>query len=135
MSALDYFKDVVFNKYAQFDGRARRSEFWYFVLINMLIQLVVGGLGEMMGSFLFQGLSGLISLALLVPGIAVAVRRLHDTGRSGWNLLWALLPIVGAVILIVFYAKDSDPGSNQYGPNPKTGESDDGLFDDFVGQE
>lgn len=114
MSFMDAVKVCLTEKYVNFSDRARRSEYWYFVLFNFLISAAAGIIfGE--GGVV----TGLISLALLLPGIAVSIRRLHDTGRSGWNLLWVLLPVIGWIVLIVFYVGDSQPGTNQWGPNPK----------------
>jgi uncharacterized membrane protein YhaH (DUF805 family) len=107
----------VLKKYAVFDGRARRTEYWMFVLFNVLISFGLGFLEGALG--IPSVLSGLYGLAVLVPGIAVSVRRLHDTNRGGLWVLLALIPLVGAIILIVFMAQDSDSGENQYGPNPK----------------
>lgn len=98
-----------FGKYATFEGRARRSEYWWFALFNFLVGTLLGWIPV---------LGWLICLALLLPGIAVCVRRLHDTGRSGWWLLLVLIPIVN-LVLIFFYALDSTPGTNEYGANPK----------------
>ncbi|WP_162342566.1 DUF805 domain-containing protein [Cyclobacterium salsum] len=113
---FDYFLDVIKNKYAQFDGRARRSEYWYFVLFNILISLGIGIVGTLLD---LSFLSMIYSLAIFIPGIAVAVRRLHDTGRSGLWVLIGLIPVIGVIVLIVFLVEDSKP-ANQYGPNPKT---------------
>ena len=108
----------VLKKYAVFQGRARRAEFWYFVLFNFIISFVLafieGLLAENSGV-----LTGLYSLAILIPNLAVSARRLHDTGRSGWWLLIGLIPLIGAIVLIVFWCQDSQPGDNEYGPNPK----------------
>jgi len=112
-----YFLDIFKFKFAHFIGRARRSEYWYFVLFNLIVSL---GLG-MVDAFLGLGfLSGLYGLVALIPSIAVAVRRLHDTGKSGWWLLIGLVPFIGWVILIVFFVQDSQPFDNQYGSNPKS---------------
>ncbi len=101
---------AVLKKYAVFAGRARRKEYWMFVLINFLVAV---GLGIAEGLAGTNGLiSNLYSLAVLVPGIAVGVRRMHDTDRSGW---WLLLPFVN----LVFLCQDSTPGANRFGPNPK----------------
>lgn len=108
---------AVLKKYAQFDGRARRKEFWMFVLFNLIIAIALGILGSIIHLLAF--LSPLYSLAVLIPGIAVGARRLHDTGRTGWWLLIGFIPVVGAIVLIVFGVQDSQPGSNEYGPNPK----------------
>ncbi len=115
-----YFLDTVKNKYAQFDGRARRSEYWYFALFNFLISIVAGIIDAVLTSVLGFGFIGaIVSLALLVPGIAVAVRRLHDVGKSGWFLLIALVPLLGLIYLIYLMVQDSQPGDNEFGANPK----------------
>jgi uncharacterized membrane protein YhaH (DUF805 family) len=107
----------VLKRYAEFGGRARRTEFWMFALINLIISLVLGSVEGLFGG---PGvLGGLYGLAVLIPGLAVSVRRLHDTGRSGWWLLIGLVPLVGAIVLLVFAAQDGQPGVNEYGPNPK----------------
>ncbi len=116
MSFVDAIKTCITKKYANFTDRARRSEFWYFALFNFLLSLVIGILFRHGTA---QTMQSLVSLALLVPNIAVSIRRLHDTGRSGWHFLWYLLPVVGWIILIVFYVQDSQPGSNEWGNNPK----------------
>lgn len=113
---MNWYLDVLKNKYAQFDGRARREEFWMFVLINFLISLAVGVVASTIG---LKFLSYVYSLALFVPSIALAARRLHDINRSGWWQLLGIIPIIGWIIVIIWYATDSDTGSNQYGENPK----------------
>jgi len=112
----------VLKKYAVFQGRARRKEYWMFTLFNVLIAMGLAFIDVFAGLANEDGvgaLSTIYSLAVLLPGLGVAVRRLHDIGRSGWWLLIALVPVVGAVVLIVFAVLDSEPGSNEYGPNPK----------------
>jgi len=111
----------VLKKYAVFTGRARRKEFWMFFLFNLIIGVVLGGiLGRIPGiGGLFRVISSLYSLGVLVPGLAVGVRRLHDTNRSGLLLLLGLIPLVGIIILIVFWVQEGTPKENQYGPNPK----------------
>jgi len=117
------FQDAIrtcFQKYADFSGRARRSEFWWFVLLNSLVSTALGRLAEIGdGSSLFTALSGLWSLAVFIPGLAVAWRRLHDVGKSGANWFWLFLPIVGWVMLIVWYVREGQAGPNPYGPDPK----------------
>ena len=103
--------ESVFRNYANFNGRARRSEYWYFVLLNSLVSLL--------SATPLALLVGLYSLAVLVPSLAAAVRRLHDTGRSGLWLLLMLIPLVGEIIVIIWMCEDSKPGPNQYGPDPK----------------
>jgi len=114
---------MVLKKYAQFSGRSRRKELWMFALFNMLIFLVLDILGivlreNALGKIIL-GLLAIYALATLIPGLAVCIRRLHDTDKSGWWILICLVPIVGPVVLLVFYVLDSQPGANQYGPNPK----------------
>ncbi len=106
----------VLRQYAHFEGRARRREYWYFALFNVLVAL---GLGLIDGALGIGVLGPLYSLAVLIPGLAVSVRRLHDTGRSGWWLLIALVPIIGVIVLLVLMCLDSEAGANQYGPSPK----------------
>ena len=131
---------MVWRKYAEFDGRSRRTEYWMFALFNILAIFalaLVGGLGMALidngsgvGGVLFIPL-GIYFLAAIIPNIAVAVRRLHDSGKSGWLLLLlmvlGIIPIIGfiaSVAQIVLMCLDSDPGMNQYGPNPKSPELD-----------
>lgn len=116
---FEYYKNAIKNKYAQFSGRARRSEYWYFVLFNFLISIAISIVASLLGNDIKDLASGLYSLAVLVPTLAVGSRRLHDTGRSAWWLLLGLIPVIGWIILIVFFATDSTPGDNKYGPNPK----------------
>ena len=111
-----YFVDVLRNKYADFNGRARRSEYWYFVLFNFLISTAVGVVTGLIG---IDWLSYIYSVALLVPGIAVGVRRLHDIGKSGWWLLISFIPLIGGIWLIILMAKEGDHGNNAFGPDPK----------------
>ena len=113
---------TVFQKYAVFEGRARRSEYWWFYLAYAIVNAVLSGLGQALsGSGMGTAvsvLSGIIGLACLVPTIAVTTRRLHDTGKSGW---WQLLYLtcIGSIVILIFCALDSQPGDNQYGQNPK----------------
>ena len=114
---------AVLGKYAVFQGRARRKEFWYFVLFNLIVTLVltvVDVSGGMFEDDLGVGLlQGLYSLAILIPSLAVTVRRLHDTERSGWWMLIGLIPLVGSIWLLVLLVLDGDSGSNRYGADPK----------------
>ena len=93
---MDWYLQAL-RKYAVFSGRARRKEYWMFVLVHIIISIVI----------------------FIVGSFAVAIRRLHDTGRSGWWLLVNCVPIIGGIILLIWMVKDSDEGKNQYGPNPK----------------
>lgn len=118
---MNWYLEVL-RKYAVFGGRARRKEYWMFILFNILISFALGVVEGMFGLVTELGI-GVISmvyaLLLLIPSLAVGVRRLHDTGRSGWWLLIAFVPIVGAIALLVFAVQDSESGHNEYGPNPK----------------
>lgn len=124
---IEYFKMAVTEKYAQFDGRSTRSEYWYFVLAYMLIAIavcvVIGMLAFILGdsggviSMILFGALLLGGLALIVPSIALSIRRLHDTGKSGWWYLIAFVPL-GSIVLLVFMCLESQPGPNEYGPNP-----------------
>ena len=109
----------VFSNYANFKGRARRSEFWDFLLLNFVVTLVLTILQNATGAGIFRILSGIYSLAVIVPTLAVGWRRMHDIGKNGAFYLVSLIPIVGTILIIVWGAKDSDPGTNDYGPNPK----------------
>ena len=104
------------NKYATFSGRAQRSEYWYFFLFMMIVNIVT----SILDSAILEDLpifSLLATLALLVPSISVSVRRLHDTDRSGWWLLLGFIPVVGVIALIVFFCQRGTVGSNQFGSN------------------
>lgn len=112
------------KKYADFSGRARRKEYWWFSLFCMLISTVLGFIEGFMGvapNAEYSIFAGIFCLAILVPSLAVTVRRLHDIGRRGWWMMISLVPIVGAIVLFAYLVKDSAPGRNQYGPNPKMG--------------
>jgi len=115
-----YFQ--VLKKYAVFDGRAGRKEYWYFVLFNVIIGFVLGLIEGLAGITLeigFGVLSLIYTLAVLLPSIGVSVRRLHDTGRSGWWLFIGLIPFIGGIIIFIFMVGGSQEGTNQYGPSPK----------------
>ena len=121
---MNDFVDLLQHRYAEFSGRARRREYWMFVLFSVLTYLaacMAGGLVDVVlnteGVIMALALVG-VWLGLIVPSIAVAIRRLHDTGHSGWMFLLAFVPVV-SLVLLVFYCIDSQAGSNQYGPNPK----------------
>ena len=120
---MNYFIDCLTKKYACFSGRARRQEYWLFVLFNIIAGIIIGVISGVLVSVTnvaaFAFLGTIYNLAVLIPGLAVLFRRLHDTGRSGWWWLIGLIPFVGWIVLIVFCCLDSQPGENQYGPNPK----------------
>ena len=119
------------RRYADFSGRSRRREYWMFFLLNLLISLAVwarlavtflAGMSETEMTVVMTPvfiLYALVVLAFMIPGLAVTVRRLHDTDRSGWTLLLALVPLVGAILLIVYYCTEGTPGPNRFGPDPK----------------
>ena len=121
-SPFELFKTVLTEKYADFNGRSRRAEFWWTALINLGIWFVFGILSLPFrdDGFGFVGVIFFIYwAATIVPFLALAVRRLHDTNKSGWMILIGLIPLVGPIVLLVFYATDGDPGPNQYGPSNK----------------
>ena len=111
------------KKYAVFGGRSRRKEYWYFVLFSVIVSLVLSAIDALLGTFSSSTnvglLGGIYGLAIIVPSIAVSVRRLHDIDRTGWWILINLVPIVGSIVLLVFYVLDGTPGQNRFGPNPK----------------
>jgi uncharacterized membrane protein YhaH (DUF805 family) len=119
---MNWYLEVL-KKYAVFSGRARRKEYWYFFLFNTIISIVLGIIDFATGSFDLEVgmglLGGIYALAVLIPAIAVSVRRLHDTKRSGWYVLIAFVPLVGGLALLVFMVQDGSPGQNQYGADPK----------------
>ena len=125
----------VFNKYATFTGRARRSEYWWFSICYYVIVFVlnIASMGMLVGVMsgemsyndptfsMFQTMSVILGLGLLLPSLAVTVRRFHDIGKSGWNILWAAIPLIGAIIVLVWMCQDSDVVANKYGESPKYG--------------
>jgi uncharacterized membrane protein YhaH (DUF805 family) len=114
---IGYWKRVVLERYAQFTGRSSRAEFWWYFLANIIVSIVLNVLTAAASIFWVPYV--IYSLAVLIPGLAVGIRRLHDTNRTGWWLLIALVPIVGIIVLIVFWAGEGTPGPNQYGvPEP-----------------
>ena len=137
-SLFTYWLECFTKHYADFSGRARRREYWGTILFNVLIQAVLSIILSFVCTILFSSIEingevtfsplffllpdipiYIYGLVWLLPGLAVAVRRLHDIGKSGWNLLWILLPIVGAIMLIYWYCQDSQPEENKWGANPK----------------
>ncbi len=111
------------KKYAVFSGRSRRSEYWYFILFYLIIYIALAVIDGVTGSFDSKSgiglLTSIFALALLIPSLSVSVRRLHDTDRSGWWLLIGFIPLIGAIVLIVFFVQDSGAGTNRFGSNPK----------------
>jgi uncharacterized membrane protein YhaH (DUF805 family) len=119
-SIMEWYLKVL-RQYVDFAGRARRKEYWMFTLVNVIISIVLASIDSVLEiSVLTVGILGLIySLTVLLPNLAVSVRRLHDTGRSGWWLLIGLIPLIGTIVLIVFFATEGERQPNAYGPDPK----------------
>ncbi len=141
-----YYIDTLKSRYAQFSGRASRSEFWFFVLFNLIVSILLAILDSVLGTgYTYEVttntlatatteaasvsvtqtigyLQSIYGLAVLIPSIAVSIRRLHDIGKRGWWILLSVIPlvnIIGIFVLLFFYVQDSKPGENEYGPNPK----------------
>ncbi len=113
---MHWYLDVL-KRYTDFSGRARRQEYWMFMLIHIIVLCVLYGGEAAVGG---QGvLYGLYTLGTLLPTLALTARRLHDTGRTGWWMLISFVPAIGGLVLLIFTVMDSKPGDNQYGPNPK----------------
>ena len=114
---------MVLKKYSDFDGRSRRKEYWMFALFNVIFiivaSLIDSLLGLTIGTYGFGVIYLVYVLAMIVPGLAVGVRRLHDVGKSGWMILISFIPIIGAIWLLILFVTDSQPGDNEYGANPK----------------
>ncbi|HHQ4780712.1 DUF805 domain-containing protein [Aeromonas veronii] len=108
----------VLKQYAVFSGRARRTEYWMFVLCNVIVMLLLGMVDKLIGGD-NELISSIYSLAVLLPSLAVAARRLHDTDRSAWWLLLGLIPIIGTLVLIYFMVCSGQQGPNRFGDDPK----------------
>lgn len=117
---MEWYVKVLKN-YAGFDGRAHRKEYWVFVLIHFIVCLALSLLEWII--FLPGLFTGLYGLAVLLPSLAVSVRRLHDVGKSGLWVLLSLIPVIGLIILIVFFCESGDEGENEYGPSPLTAQT------------
>ena len=119
---MNWYLQVLKN-YATFSGRARRKEYWMFVLFNYIFLFIAFTIDYVIGTrisgFSYGVFFFLYTLAVLIPSLAVSVRRLHDIGNSGWMILIGLIPIIGSIWLLVLMVTDSNPDENQYGPNPK----------------
>lgn len=126
----------VLKKYAIFSGRASRKEYWVFALFNITFVVIAIILDNILGIAMtelgYGPIFTLYGLAMLIPGLAVAVRRLHDVGKSGWMILIALIPIIGAIWLIVLMVTDSNPEENQYGMNPKDVQINGSITDELI---
>jgi len=114
---MEWYMKVVKENYANFKGRARRKEYWMFFLFNMIFVMVLAIIDFMIGTFPLIYMVYL--LALLLPSLAVFVRRLHDVGKSGWWFFIGLIPLIGAIWLLILLCTDSDASQNSYGPSPK----------------
>jgi uncharacterized membrane protein YhaH (DUF805 family) len=112
------------KKYAVFSGRSRRKEYWYFVLFVVIISIALSLIDSLIGAYDRSSGAGLLStifsLAILIPSIAMSIRRLHDIHRTGWWVLISLVPLIGWIVLLVFHVQDGTPGTNRFGPNPKS---------------
>jgi uncharacterized membrane protein YhaH (DUF805 family) len=115
---MNWFLIVVRDNYANFSGRARRSEFWYFHLISFVISIILSLIDLAIG-YRIDIIGTLYSIIVLIPGLAVSVRRLHDVGKSGWYYLLVLLPVIGWIWLLILFFTEGDNGPNEYGPDPK----------------
>lgn len=133
---MDWYLTAL-RKYSRFRGRSRRKEYWFFTLFNALIALGLSIIGAVLAGVLTSSgastgglllstllnivslLSAIYSLGTFIPSLAVSVRRLHDIGKSGWWLLIGLIPLLGVIVLLIFFIQDSQPETNQYGANPK----------------
>ncbi len=117
MKSFDYYTEALKN-YVKFEGRASRKQYWYFTLWNIIISIVV----SIVLGIILQGngvyVSWIYSLAVLLPSLALLIRRTHDIGKSGWWVLLLLVPIVGAIVILVFLCTPGEPGTNKYGTNP-----------------
>jgi uncharacterized membrane protein YhaH (DUF805 family) len=122
---IDWYKKVVFENYANFSGRASRSEYWYFVLCNFLI--IIGLMALALFSTYLLGSLGIAvfflyfiyALIVFIPSLATVVRRLHDVNKSGWFYFVSLIPIVGGIWLLIILFTEGDRGENDYGEDPK----------------
>jgi uncharacterized membrane protein YhaH (DUF805 family) len=108
-----------FDHYTKFDGRAGRPAFWWWFLFGILVSIGANIIDAILGTW--GVVSGLAALALLLPNLSVAIRRLHDTDHSGWWVLIGLIPIIGWIVLLIFYLREGDAGENRYGPPPVEG--------------
>ncbi|MEU9252065.1 DUF805 domain-containing protein [Streptomyces sp. NPDC048270] len=113
---MNHYTDVL-KKYADFSGRARRQEYWMFFLFNAAAAIILIVLDFVLGTYPL--LYGIYALAVFLPNLGVTIRRLHDTGKSGWWILIGIIPVIGFIWMIVLLATEGEQAPNQYGPNPK----------------
>ena len=120
---IEWYKKVVFENYANFEGRARRAEYWWYALGNFILLIIAmildNVLGITMGQMGYGPIYALLALATFIPGLAVGIRRLHDVGKSGWWYFIVLIPIIGAIWLLILFFTEGEKGKNQYGADPK----------------
>lgn len=120
---FQWYKKVVFENYANFSGRARRSEYWYFAVVNLLLAILAFIIDSFLGLNFDEGSGGplylLVALGTLLPGLAVMVRRLHDQNKSGLYVLIIFVPLIGSIWLLILLFKDGTSGKNKYGDDPK----------------
>lgn len=120
---IEWYKKVVFENYANFSGRARRSEYWYYTLASVIISIILSTLDNFAGLTFGLADSGILSsiysLLVFLPGLGVMVRRLHDVGKSGWFILVVLIPLAGVIWLLIVLCTEGNSGVNAYGPDPK----------------
>lgn len=123
---IENAKTILTQNYCNFNDRARRSEYWLFVLFNIIVEIILSAIGailvyDLKNQIISFSLLSLYSLIIFIPGLALTIRRLHDTGKSGWYILVALIPIVGGIIVLYFLVQDSQQEQNEYGISPKYG--------------
>jgi uncharacterized membrane protein YhaH (DUF805 family) len=121
VTLMNWYLDA-WKNYFTFSGRSRRTAYWMFVLFNIIAIILANIIDNVLGLAGPGGygpISAIYGLAVFIPGLALAIRRLHDAGRTGWWMLIGFVPVIGLIVLIIFFVTDSQPGSNQYGPNPK----------------
>ena len=134
---MNWYISVVMNSF-NFNGRARRKEYWMFTGFNILIFFGIFIIGDMLQTYfvgsgsaseVIANFAGLYFVASFIPQLALSIRRLHDTNRSGWNLLWGLMPAIGGIIMFVFTVEKGVTGDNRFGPDPKEEQEDYKLYE------
>jgi uncharacterized membrane protein YhaH (DUF805 family) len=128
---MEWYLKVIKENYANFNGRARRKEFWMFVLFNVIFEIIASVIDGILGTYIV--FSMIYGLAILVPAIAVTVRRLHDIGKSGFWIFIEFIPLIGWIWLLILLAQEGMPGPNEYGPNPKDFQNDTQSPDNMSG--
>jgi len=113
---MNYYLAVL-KKYADFNGRARRSEYWYFVLFCFIFSVVLAAFDYVLDTYAV--FYGLFNLAMIIPALAVGVRRLHDISKSGWMYMIAFIPLIGSIWLLILFCQEGTEGQNEYGADPK----------------